>query len=110
MKAQMEVLFARGDVTDRFSSLPNPFLMGPGRRKSGKSSPSGLTVRIPTPWWNFPRGCCCKPTPWSVTIPRHKEVDVQPLVGVLVGSKSDWGAMGGVSLTLASLGIPFEAR
>jgi 5-(carboxyamino)imidazole ribonucleotide mutase len=34
----------------------------------------------------------------------------KPLVGVLMGSKSDWETMKHTALTLKGLGIPFEAR
>jgi 5-(carboxyamino)imidazole ribonucleotide mutase len=33
-----------------------------------------------------------------------------PLVGILMGSKSDWGTMQHTALTLQELGIPFEAH
>lgn len=35
---------------------------------------------------------------------------VQPLVGVIMGSKSDWETMVHVVQTLESLGVPFEVR
>jgi len=35
---------------------------------------------------------------------------VQPLVGVIMGSKSDWETMQHATATLAELGIPFEVR
>ncbi len=34
----------------------------------------------------------------------------QPLVGILMGSKSDWDTMKHTALTLRELGIPFEAH
>ena len=33
-----------------------------------------------------------------------------PLVGVIMGSKSDWGTMQHAAETLAALGVPFETR
>lgn len=35
---------------------------------------------------------------------------VEPLVGVVMGSKSDWETMRHVTETLETLGVPFEAR
>ena len=35
---------------------------------------------------------------------------MQPLVGVIMGSKSDWETMSHAAQTLESLGIPFEVR
>jgi 5-(carboxyamino)imidazole ribonucleotide mutase len=35
---------------------------------------------------------------------------MQPLVAIIVGSKSDWEAMSHAASTLESLGVPFEAR
>jgi 5-(carboxyamino)imidazole ribonucleotide mutase len=35
---------------------------------------------------------------------------MNPLVGVIMGSKSDWGTMSHVAETLDSLGIPYEVR
>src|SRR5918999_1496567 len=35
---------------------------------------------------------------------------MQPLVGVIMGSKSDWETMAHVAQTLESLGVPFEVR
>ena len=35
---------------------------------------------------------------------------MQPLVGVIMGSKSDWDTMSGAAETLEKLGVPFEAR
>ncbi len=34
----------------------------------------------------------------------------QPVVGVIMGSQSDWTTMGHAAETLAALGIPFETR
>jgi 5-(carboxyamino)imidazole ribonucleotide mutase len=34
----------------------------------------------------------------------------QPLVGVLMGSRSDWGTMSHTTETLTSLGVPFDVR
>lgn len=34
----------------------------------------------------------------------------QPLVGVIMGSQSDWDTMSGAAETLAALNIPFETR
>ena len=33
-----------------------------------------------------------------------------PLVGIIMGSQSDWATMGHAAQTLASLGVPFETR
>jgi 5-(carboxyamino)imidazole ribonucleotide mutase len=33
-----------------------------------------------------------------------------PLVGIIMGSKSDWETMSGAAETLESLGVPFEAQ
>jgi 5-(carboxyamino)imidazole ribonucleotide mutase len=38
------------------------------------------------------------------------EVGNKPLVGILMGSTSDWGIMEHATKTLAELGIPFETR
>jgi 5-(carboxyamino)imidazole ribonucleotide mutase len=35
---------------------------------------------------------------------------VQPLVGVIMGSKSDWETMSHAAQTLEALGVPFEVR
>jgi 5-(carboxyamino)imidazole ribonucleotide mutase len=35
---------------------------------------------------------------------------MQPLVGVIIGSKSDWETMSGAAEALEKLGIPYEAR
>jgi 5-(carboxyamino)imidazole ribonucleotide mutase len=35
---------------------------------------------------------------------------MQPLVGVIMGSQSDWETMAHTTETLATLGVPFEAR
>jgi 5-(carboxyamino)imidazole ribonucleotide mutase len=35
---------------------------------------------------------------------------MKPLVGVIMGSKSDWPTMAHVASTLESLGVPFEVR
>ena len=35
---------------------------------------------------------------------------MQPLVGVIMGSKSDWETMAHAAQTLESLGVPFEVR
>src|ERR1051325_898761 len=35
---------------------------------------------------------------------------MQPLVGVIMGSKSDWETMTHAAETLESLGVPFEVR
>src|SRR5579871_2563075 len=35
---------------------------------------------------------------------------MQPLVGVIMGSKSDWETMAHASQTLETLGVPFEVR
>jgi 5-(carboxyamino)imidazole ribonucleotide mutase len=35
---------------------------------------------------------------------------MQPLVGVIMGSKSDWEAMSHAAKTLETLGVPFEVR
>ena len=37
-------------------------------------------------------------------------MDSQPLVGVIMGSRSDWDTMSQVTETLAVLGVPYEAR
>ncbi|HKS41728.1 MAG TPA: AIR carboxylase family protein, partial [Blastocatellia bacterium] len=34
----------------------------------------------------------------------------QPLVGVIMGSKSDWETMSHAAQTLEALGVPFEVR
>jgi 5-(carboxyamino)imidazole ribonucleotide mutase len=39
-----------------------------------------------------------------------READKKPLVGILMGSTSDWGIMEHTTKTLAELGIPFETR
>src|SRR5215210_3321172 len=36
--------------------------------------------------------------------------DMQPLVGLIMGSKSDWETMSHAAQTLESLGVPFEVR
>ncbi|MDF1502078.1 5-(carboxyamino)imidazole ribonucleotide mutase [Roseisolibacter sp. H3M3-2] len=36
--------------------------------------------------------------------------DAAPLVGVVMGSKSDWGVLGPACETLAELGVAYEAR
>jgi 5-(carboxyamino)imidazole ribonucleotide mutase len=36
--------------------------------------------------------------------------DMEPLVGVIMGSKSDWETMSHAVVTLESLGIPYEVR
>jgi 5-(carboxyamino)imidazole ribonucleotide mutase len=36
--------------------------------------------------------------------------DAAPLVGVVMGSRSDWGVLGPACETLAELGVPYEAR
>ena len=41
---------------------------------------------------------------------REKEKTVHPLVGVIMGSKSDWETMANTTETLEKLGIPFEVR
>lgn len=38
------------------------------------------------------------------------ELSMEPLVGVIMGSKSDWETMQHVATTLESLGVPFEVR
>ncbi|MCS7050233.1 MAG: AIR carboxylase family protein [Thermomicrobium sp.] len=40
----------------------------------------------------------------SVTQPRH------PLVGIIMGSRSDWETMSHAAETLDALGIPYEVR
>src|SRR5215217_4175035 len=35
---------------------------------------------------------------------------MQPLVGLIMGSKSDWETMSHAAQTLESLGVPFEVR
>jgi 5-(carboxyamino)imidazole ribonucleotide mutase len=35
---------------------------------------------------------------------------MQPLVGVIMGSRSDWATMAHVAETLTALGVPFEVR
>jgi len=35
---------------------------------------------------------------------------MQPLVGIIMGSRSDWETMSGASETLQQLGVPFEVR
>ncbi len=35
---------------------------------------------------------------------------MQPLVGVIMGSKSDWETMSHAAATLAALNIPYEVR
>ena len=35
---------------------------------------------------------------------------MQPLVGIIMGSRSDWETMSGAAETLESLGVPFEVR
>jgi 5-(carboxyamino)imidazole ribonucleotide mutase len=42
--------------------------------------------------------------------PDRKEGDVAPLVGVIMGSKSDWTTMRHASETLAQFGVPHETR
>ncbi|CAN5704063.1 5-(carboxyamino)imidazole ribonucleotide mutase [soil metagenome] len=37
-------------------------------------------------------------------------MDQQPLVGVIMGSRSDWETMSNVTETLEDLGVPYEAR
>lgn len=37
-------------------------------------------------------------------------MDSQPLVGVIMGSRSDWDTMAQVTETLKSLGVPYETR
>jgi 5-(carboxyamino)imidazole ribonucleotide mutase len=39
-----------------------------------------------------------------------EDCGMQPLVGVIMGSKSDWETMRHAADTLAALGVPFEAR
>ncbi|TLY38124.1 MAG: AIR carboxylase family protein, partial [Nitrospirae bacterium] len=34
----------------------------------------------------------------------------QPLVGVIMGSKSDWETLSHAAATLQNLGVPFEVR
>ena len=41
---------------------------------------------------------------------RHKENSAHPLVGVIMGSKSDWETMAHTAETLEKLDIPFEVR
>ena len=41
---------------------------------------------------------------------RHKSNSAHPLVGVIMGSKSDWETMANTTGTLEKLGIPFEVR
>src|SRR5436305_10943538 len=41
---------------------------------------------------------------------RHKDNSAHPLVGVIMGSKSDWETMAHTAETLESLGVPFEVR
>ncbi len=36
--------------------------------------------------------------------------DTPPLVGVIMGSRSDWGALSAAADVLRTLGVPFEAR
>src|SRR5258705_4436277 len=35
---------------------------------------------------------------------------MQPLIGIIMGSKSDWETMANAAQTLESLGVPFEVR
>src|SRR5262244_1870576 len=35
---------------------------------------------------------------------------MQPLVGIIMGSRSDWETMSGAAETLEALGVPFEVR
>src|SRR5438128_10151692 len=41
---------------------------------------------------------------------RHKDNSAHPLVGVIMGSKSDWETMAHTAETLEKLDIPFEVR
>src|SRR5262249_60834280 len=41
---------------------------------------------------------------------RGKGPSMQPLVGVIMGSKSDWETMQHAASTLAELGVPHEVR
>src|SRR6059036_167168 len=41
---------------------------------------------------------------------QHKSNSAHPLVGVIMGSKSDWETMANTTGTLERLGIPFEVR
>ena len=36
--------------------------------------------------------------------------DAKPVVGIIMGSQSDWSTMGHAAETLKTLGVPFEAR
>lgn len=39
-----------------------------------------------------------------------EDMSENPLVGVIMGSRSDWETMAGVAETLDSLGVPYEVR
>jgi 5-(carboxyamino)imidazole ribonucleotide mutase len=41
---------------------------------------------------------------------RKKRGDARPLVGVIMGSRSDWGTMSHTAATLEALGVPHEVR
>jgi 5-(carboxyamino)imidazole ribonucleotide mutase len=41
---------------------------------------------------------------------KNKKMTTQPLVGLIMGSKSDWETMAHAAETLEALGIPFEVR
>src|SRR5262249_52803410 len=42
--------------------------------------------------------------------PFPEDLTMQPLVGLIMGSRSDWETMAHAADTLTALGVPFEAR
>jgi 5-(carboxyamino)imidazole ribonucleotide mutase len=40
----------------------------------------------------------------------NKKMDEKPLVGIIMGSKSDWATMSNAAETLADFGVPHETR
>lgn len=40
----------------------------------------------------------------------HSAIEITPLVGIIMGSQSDWETMQHAAETLTTLGIPFETR
>ena len=51
-----------------------------------------------------------QPTTEPATAMNQSREGPQPLVGVIMGSRSDWDTMSGTSETLDSLGVPHETR
>jgi 5-(carboxyamino)imidazole ribonucleotide mutase len=75
-----------------------------------KGAPAGLAGMgfLGATWYN-PRGPNRrKPKEYPQLLSR--EGNVQPLVGLIMGSRSDWETLGHAAQTLEALGVPYEAR